>query len=100
MLYDELRKEVKIKKKLHKLKMKMNRLDPITEASLRFEESIVFTSIKPKNGKYLVKLIEEAWVRRLNRAKAKALRLELLKLPYSCRGSYMELSGFKAPIHN
>ena len=90
IMYEELRKEIRMKKKLHKLKMKLNKLgtlsyiiyrhakstfiEEITEASGRFEESNAFTSIKPRNGKFLVTLIETAWIKHQARARAKILR--------------------------
>lgn len=72
-----------MKKNFLKIKMRIAKLDEITEASLRFEESNVFTSILPRNNKYLVKLIEEAWLRRLNKIKARRLRENLKRLPHS-----------------
>jgi hypothetical protein len=94
-LYDELKKEIKLKKKLHKLKMRMNKLDVISEASIRFEESHVFTSIKPKGNKYLVMLIERAWVSYRNRKKAKLLRRTLKALPYDARVTFLDLEELR-----
>ena len=61
--------------------MRITKLDEIAEASIRFEESNAFTSIQPRNSKYLVKLIEDAWIRRQLKIKARKLRESLKKLP-------------------
>ena len=71
LLTMNINKELKLKKQLHKIKMRISKLDDIAEASIRFEESNVFTSIQPRNNKYLVKLIEEAWIRRKNKTSIK-----------------------------
>ena len=89
--YDKLKQIVREKNREAKIKLKINKLDEIAEASWRLEESNAFTSVKQNGTKYLVNLIEDAWIRHKNRIKAKHIRKMIAQLPFKWRISYVKL---------
>ena len=82
-----------------KIKLKIEKLDVIAEASLRLEDSYIFTSIEPNSNKYFVSLVETAWLNHKSRQKSRSLRNSLKKLPYECRISYIELDDLRKQNH-
>ena len=92
--YDKLKMMTREKNRKDKIKLKINKLDEIAEESWRFEESNAFTSVKQKGTKYLVNLIEDAWIRHKNRIKAKHVRKMIAQLPFKWRKSYIKVLSF------
>lgn len=79
--YDKLKQQVRQRTREVKQQLKLNKLDDIAEANCVFEESNAFTSAKFKSPKYLVMLLESAWINYQNRKKAKHMRKMVKGLP-------------------
>lgn len=88
--YDKVKKKTIQMNYASKQKLEKN-LDDIKEASILLEDSNGFTVFHRKASKYLVGLLEDAWVKKQQRKKAKELRDVLKTIPNKARVKYIDL---------